>query len=519
MMKTIYTAIAAPGAGKTKALITQLPDLIRSGEKIVLALPTLNLCDDVVQEMTLSGITPRVINSKDANDKSTANIINGVLRNANEGLIIVTHEGLRLSEPSHLRGYTLVIDEVPDVFELQHLLKLQENEAERIFAETEIDGAQLSIKPGRLNYINDRIQTYKASEKNRSVISTLSKAEFNVFKALLNKGIAHFDKQVCKGKTVFNFYTVEEKNIFRHIEKSKETHILAANIHGGLFDLFATTYGYRFTHSRFTPKEFEYSCDIAIYPMLSGSWSKNKVLMDIDGNRHEEHLGKHGHQIIDRVFANAINNTPQESFIVIHNKWGKFDDSYIPKGINVTFPDFDCRGLNSLQAKTAAILLFSGIPSPNDMKSLRLVAQRHAICINELTKAWIVKNKLEASLQAATRTAVRNRQNSKKIYLYVQDQDVAEYLMNTYMKKAVINHSLQLTPPPREDRRVKITPNQAVMIQNFINQCYAKGMKRPEINKMIMKHWSISMTEARRITRKYLTSTAYEFEGLERFLA
>ena len=519
MIKSIYAAVAAPGAGKTKALITKLPELISLGERVIIALPTLNLCNDVITEMRSHGLTPRVINSKNTIGKSAANVINGVLRNKNEDLIIVTHEGLRLSDPTLLHSYILVIDEVPDVFEFQHILNLHKAEAEKVFAELDSIDGLLYIKAGRMTHIKNRVKTYKAAEKAKSVTSTLSKAEFQIFNTLTSKGMVHFEEVNTTGQSKFNFFTIEEKSIFKHIQKAKETHILAANIRGGLFDCFAKLHGYQLKKSKFTPNYFEYSCPITIYPMLSQSWSKTKVLTDDSGKRNDKHLGQSSTQLIDKIFANAISNSPNEKFIAIQNSWGNFDKIYIAgnKNIDISFPDFDCRGLNTLQDKTAAILLFSGKPSPNDKKSLRLLAKKHGMDINELEKSWIVKNKLEASLQAVTRTAIRNRNNTKHIKLYVQDMEVAEYLTNTYMKNATVDTKLAMTPPQRPDRRANNTQAQEEAMYKFIEFSYKQGIARSEINKLIAQKWPMSLSNARKKTKHLTTMPKHEPEGLTRF--
>jgi len=60
--KVIYTAVSAPGAGKTQALINQIPSLLSAGRSIVLALPTLNLTDSFISRLP-ADLSYRVINS------------------------------------------------------------------------------------------------------------------------------------------------------------------------------------------------------------------------------------------------------------------------------------------------------------------------------------------------------------------------------------------------------------------------------------------------------------------------
>ncbi|MER0562286.1 hypothetical protein AAA518_12210 [Pseudomonas aeruginosa] len=501
MTKIIHTAIAAPGAGKTQAFIDQLAHCINLGEKFVIALPTLILSDDIINRMKAKGITPKVINSKDK-PGLTAKSINGTLRNGNEELTLVTHEGIRLSNPSLLHGYTLVIDEVPEIFDVHHILKIRDIDAERIFSETDTDDSQLFIKHGKISKIKEQVVIYRKSQTDENIRSTLSSHELYIFDALLKGGIVLFDSYTSEGKKFFNFYTAKEKEIFKHIDNAKHTHILAANIVGSFFDIFAKKHGYQYQRSKFTPNPLEYNCTIKIFPMLNEAWSKRKVLKDDTGTEHYEHHGKIKKQIIDKVFMTALNNTPNEKTIVIQNSWAKFNKEYLADHdkVAVEFLNLDCRGLNTHRDSTAAILLFSGIPSPNDSKCLTAISEKYGIDRRALVKAWIVKNKLEASLQAVTRTAVRDRTNTNSVFFYVQDQEVAEYLKNTYMPNAVIDNSLALTSPKTQDGRTTIPPTEYDKICTFSKTAYSKGVPRKDINKAIAKFWDVSPSTARRRT-------------------
>ncbi|WP_134163363.1 DEAD/DEAH box helicase family protein [Pseudomonas citronellolis] len=516
MNKIIFTAVAAPGAGKTQALIEQLRNLIISGEKIVIALPTLDLSSDIFSRMKSHGITPKVINSNDCARYAT-HAINGTLRCGNESVMIITHEGLRRCDHKLLRNYILVIDEVPDVFEIHHILNLSHLEAKQINSVTEERDGKLHIKNGLKTEISARVKTYQMAEKNNSTSTMLSKNEYKILETLLNQGIVHTDtyKRKDNGKTAYNFHTIGNKEVFKHIDSAKEAHILCANIEGGIFDLFAKKNGYRFKESRFTPGSYNYQCDITIYPMLNEPWSKGKVLRDNTGERHEEHLGLNN-QLIDSVFATAINNSPTESFIAVQNNWGKFSKEYIPADHRpeIEFLRFDCRGLNTHDKKTAAIILLTGDPSPNDKKSFRVLADEHGLDIKELMKAWTITKKLEAALQAVTRTAIRVRENTKAVHFYVQDMSVAKYFINTYMPNAKIDNSLALPIPQKQDNRSNLNTNEKEKMFDYIRIMLKKGTPRPKVVKSIADTWDYSPTQARRFVRDISESTISEQEGL-----
>ncbi|WP_367372247.1 hypothetical protein [Pseudomonas lini] len=519
MSSIIHTALAAPGAGKTQTMIEKLPNYIKQGERVIIALPTRRLNGEILSRMKDLNLNPKVINSDEIHNKSVSKSIEGTLRNGNENLILVTHEGLKLTNPELLQGWILIIDETPAPLKLHHDT-LGVLEAQQVFRMTDINDNFLTIKPGMITEMKQRVTTYKASKKDQSKASTLSGLEHKLFEALLSEQIIYIEEGLKKGKVVFHFHTIIESNIYSHIKHAKETHILSATMEGGLFDLFSKKLGFQYKPSPFTPATFEYNCEITIFPMMDGMWSKTQALKNESGDHYWFHLAMRDCQMIDRVLANAINNTPEEDFLVISNSWADFGPHYdIPnKKSGIDYSTIDCRGLNTYKGKTAASLLFSGRPSPNDQKSFQILSEKHGISRSDLINAWIVTNKLDASLQAATRTAVRDRENKKPVFLYVQDLQVAEYLKKTHMKNAIINTSLALTPPKQRDNRCAVTADEKNKVANFIKISFEKGMRRLDINRALIELWEVSETTARRWTRNILQGVnPKSVEGLEEF--
>lgn len=519
--KAIHTAIAAPGIGKTQAVINKIPYYIGHGYNVIMALPTLKLNDDILKRMKKANLTPLVINSDQDeikhNKTSVTRVLAEALKNKNAPLVIITHDALRRTDPDLLKGYILIIDELPEIMDINHF-SMKPKEAEAIFATTYAIHNQLKIWDDRITEIKERVRTYKSSLSNRDTASTLSAVEHKIYDTILTGNIV-LSKKDSHGN--INFHTIVEKSVFAQIDRARETHILAANIEGGLFDLFAKKFGYKYTRSKFTPEPSQYNCPIYIYPMLNGSWSKSKVLANEEGNLGYTHDGQNN-QIIDRVFETATQHSLNENFLVIQNSWSKFSEKYQPstQKVNATikFVPMDCRGLNCYQDSTAALLLFSGKPSPNDTICLKVVGDRYGINLTELIKAWIVKNKHEASLQAVTRTAIRTWGNTKPVYFYVQDTEVANYFKQTYMTDAIIDHCLALTIPAKPDGRSKTPPDEKTKAINFIKHGFNNGFKQADINKAVMELWKVAERTARTWTKNVRESLPVKpVEGLERF--
>lgn len=114
-IKQIYTAIAAPGAGKTEALLNSLPALQEAGRRVVLALPTLVLIDHIAQRALSVGISYRIVDNRGG--ELVAPELESALRDKCDSFIICTQAAVRRVQHSLLRGWTLVIDEVPKVID------------------------------------------------------------------------------------------------------------------------------------------------------------------------------------------------------------------------------------------------------------------------------------------------------------------------------------------------------------------------------------------------------------------
>ena len=89
--KVIHTAVSAPGAGKTQALISQISSLLSAGHSIVIALPTLNLTDSFVDRLP-AGMSYCAINSNTC-DHVGSELVTALKRKTSH-LIITTHQSI-----------------------------------------------------------------------------------------------------------------------------------------------------------------------------------------------------------------------------------------------------------------------------------------------------------------------------------------------------------------------------------------------------------------------------------------
>ncbi|MEG3035881.1 MAG: hypothetical protein RR877_10410, partial [Aurantimicrobium sp.] len=206
------------------------------------------------------------------------------------------------------------------------------------------------------------------------------------------------------------------------------------------------------------------------------NYSKSAVTMTThDGSSMDQQ--KQGESLVIDEILRAVLRRTTGTPLLFSNSWASF--RWLTRGA-VHRCSIDSRGLNEYQGETDAILLFGGNPSPSDQLALEFLATKYG---REFRQGFIVTRFLEPSLQAATRTAVRDRSNTKPIQLFVQDGRVAEYLVSTYMPHAVIDWSLSEICPVGEDRRTTVDVRRVQVCELF-----AQGKKNAEIARLTGVH-------------------------------
>lgn len=470
--KVIHTAVSAPGAGKTQALISQISSLLSAGRSIVIALPTLNLTDSFVGRLP-AGISSCVINSSTCDHVGSE--LMTALRRKTSHLIITTHQSIFAVRADMLRGWMLVIDELPPVvdfpafpFEPSELAQLLVNAVEQ-------DGC-LHIREGCADAIATSLATFKAVSAGAERTSMLSKDGARIYECLKDGHPVFIDSATPNGNRYVR--SVVESSCWDTFAAAEEVHVLAASVIGSQFDDFAQVHEFTYARSDFTPAFDGYTSAVTIYPLMPEGRKYSKSTMTMvahDGCTMDQH--KQGQAlVIDEVLKIVLpraNGTP----LLFSNNWAVF--RWLPRG-DVHRCSIDSRGLNEYQAETDAILLFGGNPSPSDQLALEFLATKYG---RVFLQGFIVTRLLEPSLQAATRTAVRDRSNIKPIQLFVQDGRVAEYLVSTYMPNAVIDWSLSEICPVGEDRRTTVDARRIQVCELF-----TQGKKNAEIARLTGVH-------------------------------
>lgn len=429
--KHIYTAIAAPGAGKTEALLTKLTDLSLAEDRVILALPTLALIDEVSRRAQSKGITCCVIDHRAG--EGVAMKLENVLSDRMSTFIICTQESLRSIKPTYLCEWTLVLDETPKVVDYPDYTP-KPVELERITQYTEERDGQLFIRKGCEDTVREQVATHRRDIKGTDC-STLGQSAAHVFRLLLSKVVVFIGKPLPDGRR--HIHAVEEFSKWWSIFTSaKEVHALTASIANSEFEIFAKVHGFEFLDSKFTPRPRSIDSSlVTIFPVVPKGQIFSKRMM----------LGLHNEEPLLNTVLRRIKELASSPPLLFANEWANYKYT-----CGVIYAAKDCRGLNAYANITEVAVLFGGNASPAENKSLDYLESKYK---RDFKDAFITTRLLEPSLQAVTRTSVRCHGNTRPINFYVQDSRVVDFLTTTYFPEARIDWSLSTAIPISRDGR------------------------------------------------------------------
>lgn len=470
--KVIHTAVSAPGAGKTQAFITQIPSLLSAGRSIVLALPTLDLTDSFVSRLP-TGVPYHVINSTRCDHVGSE--LMAALKKKESHLIITTHHSIFAVRPNLLWGWMLVIDELPPVVDFP-AFPFEPSELAQLFVNAVEQDGRLHIREGCAGAIETSLATFKAVSAGAERTSMLSKEGARIYECLKDGHPVFIDSEIPNGNRYVR--AVVESSCWDTFAAAEEVHVLAACVIGSQFDDFAQVHEVTYARSDFTPAFAGYTSSVTIYPVMpkGRKYSKSAVTVTAHGDSTMDQQKQGESLVIDDILKAALQQTTGTP-LLFSNNWAGF--RWLPRG-TVHRCSIDSRGLNDYQGETDAILLFGGNPSPSDQLALEYLAVKYG---REFQQGFIVTRLLEPSLQAATQTAVRNRDNTKPIQLFVQDGRVADYLISTYMPHAVIDWSLSKATPVAQDGRTVEDPRRP-----HVYELFTQGKKNSEIVRITGVH-------------------------------
>ena len=464
--KVIYTAIAIPGSGKTKAALTAIPGILSLGNKVLYVAPTLALADQVFDDIRKISSSIQAIKVDSRNGVFAEATLNRMLNpDENKYFIICQHASFQKCSTTHLGSWTIIIDELPMPINLSDAT-FDSTQLKRLDLVENIDG-QMKTKTGMQELIKNEVKTFNKANgtSNNRIDSTLAKSTHGIYQAILDNKPVFVDMDKNKNgknhsiqddqKTIIRI--IEEYGFFERFHAAREVHLLSATLDGSLFDWFARANGFTYEKSYFAPNNVKNCKDVTIYPMLSDDNSCSRGVLDSVDVTSDE-----GHKILYSITKLIDSHLgEQQECLMFSYSWGQQAHGNKFKQCKI-----DSRGLNHLSQTHNAFTIFHGNPTPIARRSLEFIAKKYNGSIEELEKAWKFTHKLEMTLQNAFRTSLRNKEIDEPVNLFVQDTGTAQFLRNTYLPNAIINESLAKTykarknpgpaPDPKKDRALEL---------------------------------------------------------------
>lgn len=468
---TVFTSQGLPGSGKTRAVI----DSIEEDELVVYSAPTQRLAfqmeRDILRDRPEMGcevvtsdrlseaahrhrgkdgeryatVSEAINEALEINNPDTAEAY-GLVRHpdmASQGkVVIVCSQSLPNIKPDALRGWVLIIDEIPPVLAGEHG-SCGRRSLQRLKDEIDVNplNGEVTLKP-------------EASGEYLSEMRIAASKEGQRVNALIFEGLAHGTSKVIwrdksgSGRTSYLLVPGyhDYPSIVRHAD---ETHVLGNGVNHSLFYKLLTKHGIAFEESRFQPVRRDYKVSPILMPLVQGrAFSKEQQLRFPDGTKpqgvHEIVPGCFGWSMLEKA-VDILDGRPA---LVQCHQWQLpfFEANPCP---NIVVVSVDTRGLNSFRDVHHSVHAIHGNENPRAKELNELTFKMMGLDEEEGAKATRYERAEEMVIQAAGRTSIRNfdeEQTERNVFM-PQTLEMAEEMEKVFGVKAEYDYSIMLAPP------------------------------------------------------------------------
>lgn len=431
MNKTINIALARPGTGKTWTACKAAREWIAKGKNVIFVVPTKPLAYEVCAE--LSDCNPLNIESQ-PNDPSIVKLNKHLCPAELTPLIVCQHAAFHRCSKKHLRHWIVITDELPNHVQVYPTAVATNQLA--VFQYFDVDDEnKMFIKDGCTRKIMEHIKVFEKTGTRKTTVPLLSDDAYRICKAVLDKADVYV---TAYGNTQSLIYYAEESGFLERFSQCKEVHLLSATWEGSLFEWFATAQGFVAKQSILTPNSPpEHQQNIKIVPLLSKGQCSKSVLESLESTNDNQQNTAQIRNI--QVIANMVSKHIDDNSkcLVFAHDWAKLDESK-----KFIMCKLDSRGLNGHTDQSNVLCLFHGNPLPTAAKVFEALAKKYSKCQKSLIHAWKRTHLYERALQNVYRCSLRARSSLKDVNLFVQDESVADYLIQTYLPTAKIDNTL-----------------------------------------------------------------------------
>lgn len=432
-MKTINALIAPPGAGKTTWLINHLN--INRKQHSIIAFPTKSLSAEVQRKLTGISLPYNAIDSDNV-EGSVAQCLEESLLHKTDKIVICTHESLRLIRADTLQGWHLYIDEIPTTWDCTTRIFTDVSYRAVIGSYIEIEDADRSTVKLRPN-CKQLVENLASKPE-----SALSNDARIVLKSLLNsRYVIEVDELDSKQNRIVRI--IGRKDYIPAFESAETTTIMGAEIEQSLLGVILKGAGWSITSIEANLGFEGYGNKVIIHPFLQNkAYSKSIALMK-SGKTYDSY--QQGCLLDAWLQKDVFRIIGENEAILVAHTWCTPILPNSKGGLSNIKPiKIDNRGVNEYEDYNTAICLQHGNITPIESRSIPTLAEllsiSETITSDEVRKAIKYERFYESTLQSVCRTALRLRGHNDEIHLFVQDQDIAEFLSKR-IKDCVIDNT------------------------------------------------------------------------------
>ncbi|MCX7514763.1 DEAD/DEAH box helicase [Frateuria hangzhouensis] len=448
MSKIIDVFAGNPGTGKTQFFIENLDP----SKRYVYVSPTRKLALEVMERLEKEGKPFMPIFASQIQE------VGSVIKTTNEQLVkkqspllIITHKCLASIDPSHLKGWELVVDEalkVEAIDSFQMLGKEFEIAIAPFVGDCAEDGSLLLNEAMQADAWEIHFQGIEDA-KNRKI---RSKPLLMVLDAILSptKSVTATPRTDAKGKPMVTVCIEGYTDFTKPFTHAESVTLMGANVDQGLAVQHLERSGF-FVRREKKPS-LRTSCPI-ILPLIKdapGAYVSKAMLLTMpDGTVAKEWNSEcFGQKCLDR----ALEFIGKDKAIFASHEWCK---PVLPENVERT--PFDTRGMNEWRDKHISIHMLHGNPAPHELAPINRMLDKMGIPLEEGKQALRWQREDDQLLQFASRTKLRDEDCKEPTYHIVTSYTQAQKLVNALDGIRCLSEELLEYPPlkKRTDARAE----------------------------------------------------------------
>ncbi|OJA05260.1 helix-turn-helix domain-containing protein [Halomonas sp. QHL1] len=428
-IKKVYISDALPAVGKTEKFIKSAS----KNDHIVYALPTLKSLNEIRERLEKEKFNVLEVTSRD--HFGVASVIGDLLKNReyiDPVVMLISHAGLRTIEPKHLKDWTLVIDEIPDISNISNSI-IEENS----YTLTLSSHILVDEDTGKVTVRNESKKTVRAAAKARMRVGSILP---DTWVALDDDSVDVYIKYQIKLKN-YQFNCVGYYDYVTAVDYAKETHILGHAVSRTLFYLHLEASGYTFEESKFQPEPRPYNLTPVLVPIYSGD-RISKAMLTTNTKQQVTYVWSDevdGHEALVRV----MEHNGENPILIQTHKWCGYKWPDHAENIG-----FDARGLNGYQDFNRTINLIHGNSSGIEDRLYTLMLERMGIDEQVGKDAICYSRFFEMIIQHICRTSLRKFEGqAERTVHYLPNEHTAKEIEKLLKIKCEIDTSIMRSPP------------------------------------------------------------------------